>query len=51
VIDRGGTVCGISPGGRGQRSKVNIKFFYYVGAMQEACLRLMGKKLLVSLAI
>jgi len=35
----------------GQRSNVNVKFFYYVGTMQEACLRLMGKKLLVSLAM
>jgi hypothetical protein len=26
-------------------------FFYYAGTMQEACLRLMGKKLLVSLAM
>ncbi len=30
---------------------VNVKFFYYAGTMQEACLRLMGKKLLVSLAM
>ena len=28
-----------------------MKFFYYAGTMQEACLRLMGKKLLVSLAM
>jgi len=28
-----------------------VKFFYYAGTMQEACLRLMGKKLLVSLAM
>ena len=35
----------------GQRSNVNVKFFYYAGTMQEACLRLMGKKLLVSLAM
>jgi hypothetical protein len=35
----------------GQRSNVNVKFFYYTGTMQEACLRLMGKKLLVSLAM
>ena len=28
-----------------------MKFFYYTGTMQEACLRLMGKKLLVSLAM
>jgi len=35
----------------GQHSNVNVKFFYYTGTMQEACLRLMGKKLLVSLAM
>jgi hypothetical protein len=35
----------------GQWSNVNVKFFYYAGTMQEACLRLMGKKLLVSLAV
>ena len=35
----------------GQRSNVNVKFFYYAGTMQETCLRLMGKKLLVSLAL
>jgi hypothetical protein len=35
----------------GQRSNVSVKFFYYAGTMQEACLRLMGKKLLVSLAM
>jgi hypothetical protein len=35
----------------GQWSNVNVKFFYYTGTMQEACLRLMGKKLLVSLAM
>ena len=35
----------------GQRSNVNVKFFYYAGTMQEACMRLMGKKLLVSLAM
>ena len=35
----------------GQWSNVNVKFFYYTGTMQEACLRLMGKKLLVSLAL
>ena len=34
-----------------QHSNVNVKFFYYTGTMQEACLRLMGKKLLVSLAM
>jgi hypothetical protein len=30
---------------------VKVKFFYYAGSMQEACVRLMGKKLLVSLAM
>jgi hypothetical protein len=35
----------------GQWSNVNVRFFYYAGTMQEACLRLMGKKLLVSLAM
>ena len=30
---------------------MNVKFFYYGGTMQEACVRLMGKKLLVSLAM
>ena len=35
----------------GQNKNVNVKFFYYAGTMQEACLRLMGKKLLVSLAM
>ena len=35
----------------GQRTNVNVKFFYYAGTMQETCLRLMGKKLLVSLAM
>jgi hypothetical protein len=35
----------------GQWSNVNVKFFYYAGTMQEACLRLMGKKLLVLLAM
>jgi hypothetical protein len=35
----------------GQRNDVNVKFFYYSGTMQETCLRLMGKKLLVSLAM
>jgi hypothetical protein len=28
-----------------------VKFFYYSGTMQETCVRLMGKKLLVSLAM
>jgi hypothetical protein len=35
----------------GQRNNVNVKFFFYSGTMQETCLRLMGKKLLVSLAM
>jgi len=35
----------------GQKKNVNVKIFYYAGTMQEACLRLMGKKLLVSLAM
>ena len=35
----------------GQWSNVNVKFFYYAGTMQETCVRLMGKKLLVSLAM
>jgi hypothetical protein len=35
----------------GQWANVNVKFFYYAGTMQETCLRLMGKKLLVSLAM
>jgi hypothetical protein len=35
----------------GQRNNVNVKFFFYNGTMQETCLRLMGKKLLVSLAM
>jgi hypothetical protein len=35
----------------GQWSNVNVKFFDYAGTMQEACLRLMVKKLLVSLAM
>ncbi len=35
----------------GQRNNVNVKFFYYAATMQEACVRLMGKKLLVSLAM
>jgi hypothetical protein len=30
---------------------VEVKFFAYAGTMQEVCLRLMGKKLLVALAI
>jgi hypothetical protein len=35
----------------GQWSNVNVKFFHYAATMQETCLRLMGKKLLVSLAM
>jgi len=35
----------------GQRLPVKVKFFHYVHSMQETCLRLMGKKLLVSLAM
>jgi len=35
----------------GQWSNVNVKFFYYAGTMQETCVRLMGKKMLVSLAM
>jgi hypothetical protein len=35
----------------GQWANVNVKFFHYAGTMQETCLRLMGKKLLVSLAM
>ncbi len=35
----------------GQWSNVNVKFFYYAGTMQEACLGLMGRKLLASLAM
>ena len=35
----------------GQRINVNVKFFHYAGTMQETCVRLMGKKLLVSLAM
>ncbi len=35
----------------GQRRNVVVKFFHYAGTMQEACLRLMGKKMLVSLAM
>jgi hypothetical protein len=30
---------------------VEVKFFAYKGTMQEVCLRLMGKKLLVALAM
>jgi len=35
----------------GQRLPVKVKFLHYVDTMQETCLRLMGKKLLVSLAM
>jgi hypothetical protein len=35
----------------GQWSPVQVKFLHYAGTMQEACLRLMGKKLLISLAM
>ncbi len=35
----------------GQWSNVNVKFFHYTNTMQETCLRLMGRKLLVSLAM
>ncbi len=35
----------------GQRLPVKVMFFHYAETMQESCLRLMGKKLLVSLAM
>jgi superfamily II DNA or RNA helicase len=35
----------------GQDRDVTVKFLQYAGTMQETCLRLMGKKLLVSLAM
>jgi superfamily II DNA or RNA helicase len=35
----------------GQRRPVEVKFLAYAGTMQEVCLRLMGKKLLVALAM
>lgn len=35
----------------GRRRPVKVKFLQYTGTMQESCLRLMGKKLLVSLAM
>jgi hypothetical protein len=35
----------------GQRVPVKVKFLHYINTMQETCLRLMGKKLLVSLAM
>ena len=35
----------------GQRLPVKVKFLHYAETMQETCLRLMGRKLLVSLAI
>jgi superfamily II DNA or RNA helicase len=35
----------------GQKQPARVKFLHYAGTMQESCLRLMGKKLLVSLAL
>ncbi|HYM00105.1 MAG TPA: helicase-related protein, partial [Blastocatellia bacterium] len=35
----------------GQRLPVKVKFLHYAATMQETCLRLMGRKLLVSLAM
>ena len=35
----------------GQKQSVKVKFLAYAGTMQENCLRLMGRKLLVSLAM
>ncbi len=35
----------------GQKREVEVKFFAYQGTMQEVCLRLMGRKLLVALAM
>ena len=35
----------------GQKRPVEVRFFAYSGTMQEVCLRLMGKKLLVALAM
>jgi hypothetical protein len=35
----------------GQRRPVKVKFLHYANTMQETCLKLMGKKLLVSLAM
>jgi len=35
----------------GQRLPVKVKYLHYAETMQEGCLRLMGKKLLVSLAM
>jgi hypothetical protein len=35
----------------GQRQRVRVKFLCYEGTMQTACLRLMGKKLLVALTM
>jgi hypothetical protein len=35
----------------GQKHPVRVKFLHYGRTMQESCLRLMGKKLLVSLAL
>lgn len=35
----------------GQRNEVRVKYLYYLDTLQAACLRLMGKKLLVALAM
>ncbi len=35
----------------GQRDEVTVKYFAYANTAQETCLRLMGRKLLVSLAM
>jgi SNF2 family DNA or RNA helicase len=35
----------------GQRQQVRVKFVTYAGTMQETCLRLMGKKMLVALML
>lgn len=35
----------------GQKQPVRVVFLHYATTMQESCLRLMGKKLLVSLAM
>src|SRR5260370_19024453 len=35
----------------GQRVAVKVKFLHYAETMQESCLRVMGKKLLVALAM
>lgn len=39
------------PGEIGRRQPVRVKFLCYEGTMQARCLRLMGKKLLVVLAM